>query len=86
MPEVKYWKDLAARQDLMARGREAMDGIKDQLATEQGVVAIEPDSGDHFVGATLGKANDAARKCYPDRWLYFRRLDDPRAEMILPTW
>ncbi len=86
MPEVRYWKDVSARQELVERGRNALERIKGQLAAEQGVVAIEPDSGDFFVGATLGKANEGARRRYPDRWLYFRRLDDPRAEMILPTW
>jgi len=86
MPEVRYWNDLSARQELLEKGRKALNRIKEQLSPEQGVVAIEPDSGDHFVGATLGKANDAARERYPDRWLYFRRLDDPRAEMVLPTW
>jgi hypothetical protein len=86
MPEVRYWKDPSARRELLEKGRKALDRIRERLAAEQGVVAIEVDSGDHFVGATLGKANDAARDHYPDRWLYFARLDDPRAEMILPTW
>ena len=52
----------------------------------EGVVAIEPESGDYFVGATLGKANDLAFERYPDRWLYFVRLDDPAAAMPMPTW
>ncbi|MBT5020237.1 hypothetical protein OAF42_02285 [Planctomicrobium sp.] len=30
-------------------------------------VAIEPDSGDHFIGATLSEAMQAARLEYPDR-------------------
>ena len=86
MPEVRYWTDASARQELMEKGRRALERIEGKLVSKQGVVAIEPDSGDHFLGATLGKANDAAREHYPDRWLYFRRLDNPRAEMILPTW
>jgi hypothetical protein len=49
-------------------------------------VAIEPESGDYFVGATLGKANAAAYEKYPDVWVYFARLDDPEAAIALPTW
>ena len=30
-------------------------------------VAIEPDSGDHFVAASFGEAVAAARTAYPDR-------------------
>jgi hypothetical protein len=86
MPEVRYWSDVSARRELVEKGREAFERIKGQLQVERGVVAIEVDSGDHFVGTTLGRANEGARVRYPDRWLYFRRLDDPKAEMILPTW
>jgi hypothetical protein len=48
--------------------------------------AIEPESGDWFLGATLGQANDAAYLGHPDKWLYFCRLDDSGAEIVLPTW
>jgi len=86
MAETKYWEDESAREALIARGRAVMDGIRDRLADEQGVVAIEPDSGAFFCGATLGKANDAAYRHYPDRWLYFARVDDPDAQIVLPAW
>ena len=86
MPETKYWKDEAAREALIAGGRAIMDRIKDELGAEHGVVAIEPESGAYFCATTLGKANDAAYRQYPDRWLYFVRLDDPDAEIVLPTW
>ena len=86
MPEVRYWSDESARQGLLERGRETLERVRAQLAGQSGVVAIEPESGDWYVGATLGQANDAAYARYPDRWVYFCRLDDPEAEIALPTW
>ena len=90
MPEIRYWSDEGARQGLMEQGRQVRERIQAQLAAhargQSGVVAIEPESGDWFVGATLGQANAAAYARYPDRWVYFCRLDDPDAEIVLPTW
>jgi hypothetical protein len=86
MPDVRYWSNEEARQALLERGRLAYERIQGQLSGQSGVVAIEPDSGDYFVGPSLGKANDAAYARHPDCWLYFVRLDDPAAEIILPTW
>jgi hypothetical protein len=86
MPDIVYWNDKGAREALLEKGRAVYVRIREQLGEQSGVVAIEPESGDHFVGRTLGQANDAAYVKYPDRWLYFCRLDDPSAEMALPTW
>jgi hypothetical protein len=86
MPDVRYWKDEKARQALLEKGRQALARIQGELADQNGVVAIEPESGVYWVGRTLGKANDAAYVHCPDCWLYFCRLDDPGAEMLLPTW
>ena len=86
MPDTVYWNDKRAREALMEKGREVYTRIRRQLGEQGGVVAIEPESEDHFVGRTLGQANDAAYEKHPDRWLYFCRLDDPSAEMVLPTW
>lgn len=86
MPETKYWFDQAARRAFMDRGRAALNQIADELAGCQGVVAIEPESGAYYVASTLGKANNAAYDKHPDQWMYFARLDDPSAEIALPTW
>jgi hypothetical protein len=86
MPELIYWDDHEARQALLEKGRVAFAQIAGQLRDQGGVVAIEPHSGTYFWGPTLGKANDGAYAQYPDRWLYFVRLDDPGSEVILPTW
>ena len=37
-------------------------------------VAIEPESGDYFLGKTLTEATQAARKSYPDRWTHAMRV------------
>ena len=37
-------------------------------------VAIEPESGDYFLGATLSEASRAARQKYPDRLTHVMRV------------
>lgn len=37
-------------------------------------VAIEPESGDYFLGHTLNEATRAARKTYPDRMTHVMRI------------
>ena len=86
MTDIAFWKDPVARQAFLAQGQKVFQRIQDQLQNRSGVVAIEPQSGDFFVGATLGQANRAAFARYPDQWLYFVRIDNPEAELPLPTW
>jgi len=86
MADTAMYKDKKARQAFIAKGAEIFDGIKGELQGQDGVVAIEPESGDYFVGQTLGAANDAAFARYPDGWVYFVRLDDPEAAIMLVTW
>ena len=42
-------------------------------------VAVEPDSGDYFLGNTLSEAIQAARKAYPDRISFALRVGHPSA-------
>ena len=42
-------------------------------------VAVEPDSGDYFLGETLSEAILAARKVYPDRISFALRIGHPTA-------
>lgn len=86
MADTALYKDKKAHQAFIAKGEEVFDGIKDKLQGQEGVVAIEPKSGEYFVGKTLGAANDAAFAKYPDNWMYFVRLDDPNAAIPLATW
>jgi hypothetical protein len=88
MADISIWKDKDARADFVAKGKEAFAGIKEELEGREGavVVAIEPASGDYFVGETLGQADRAAYEHYADQWVYFVRVDDPQAAIPLPTW
>ena len=86
MADVSLYTDKDKRKAFAAKGKAVFEGVRARLEGQAGVVAIEPESGDYFVGATLGKANDAAFGKYPDQWLYFVRLDDPESAMPLPTW
>ena len=60
MTDVTLWQDPVARQAFLAQGQMIFRRIRDQLEDCSGIVAIEPQSGDFFVGATLGQANRAA--------------------------
>lgn len=62
----------------LARRAEAFyaDRLKVTLeATHHGeYVAIDPDTGDYFLGKTLLEAGRAARAAHPDRWCYGIRI------------
>jgi hypothetical protein len=86
MADVSIWKDKKAREAFIAKGKEVFEKIKGELAEDAVIVAIEPESGDYFVGKTLGRANRAAFEKYPDQWVYYVRVDNPGAAVPLPTW
>jgi hypothetical protein len=86
MADTALYKDKKARQAFIAKGKEIFEELKGELQGQEGVVAIEPESGDYFMGKTLGAANDAAFAKYPDAWVYFVRPDDPEAAIMLVTW
>jgi len=85
-PAMAMYQDKAVREAFIAKAKEVFERIKGELEGQEGIVAIEPESGDYFVGKTLGKANDAAFQKHPDKWLYFVRLDNPEAALPLRTW
>jgi hypothetical protein len=86
MADVTMWQDKKVQAEFKSKAQARLEAIQAELKGQAGVVAIEPESGDFFVGATLGKANDAAYERYPDVWVYFARLDDTGAAIALPTW
>jgi hypothetical protein len=86
MADVTMWQDKTVKAEFEARGRARLKEVSAELAGKTGVVAIEPESGDYFVGETLGKADAVAFVKYPDKWVYFARLDNPEAAIALPTW
>ena len=88
MPDIAIWQDKKQRQAFVAKGTKVFEERREELSQrgEVSVVAIEPTSGEVFVGRTLGEANRAASERYLDKWIYFVRLDDPTAAMPLPAW
>jgi hypothetical protein len=86
MADVAMWTDKDVRTEFETKAKARLAELQEELAGKTGVVAIEPESGEFFVGDTLGKADAAAYSRYPDVWVYFARLDDPQAAMALPTW
>jgi len=88
MADISIWQDQEARQAFIAKGQGVFERIRGELEGREDavIVAIEPESGDYFVGATLGRADRAAFEQYPDRWMYFVRVDEPEAAIPLPTW
>ena len=86
MADVAMWQDKAVRAAFEDKARARLEELQAELEGQAGVVAIEPESGDYFVGATLGKADASAYAKYPDTWVYFARLDDATAAIALPTW
>ena len=86
MADVTMWTDKKVKAAFEAKARARLEALEAELAGKEGVVAIEPKSGDYFVGATLGKADAAAYAQYPDEWVYFARLDATEAAIALPTW
>ncbi|MBN1886433.1 MAG: hypothetical protein JW850_00520 [Thermoflexales bacterium] len=86
MADVTLWQDKKARAEFEAKAKALLKNLLPKLESQTGVIAIEPGSGDYFVGATLGKADAAAYAKYPDEWVYFVRLDNPEAAIALATW
>jgi hypothetical protein len=83
---MDMYRDKATREAFAAQAKEVYEKIRGELEEKEGLVAVEPESGDYFVGQTLGQANDAAFAKYPDYWVYFMRIDNPEAAMPLKTW
>jgi hypothetical protein len=86
MADVAMWTDKKVKAEFERKGKARLEELQAELEGQTGVVAIEPQSGEYFVGATLGKANAAAFASHPDTWLYFVRLDDLEAAIALPAW
>ena len=80
--------DEHERATFIARGLEAYERIKGKLEAEhQGeIVAIRPETGEHFVGRTLTKANQEAFAADGDAWYLFVRIGEPDAHIPLHAW
>ena len=63
--------------DLVRRAKAIYEkGLKEELERSQpnAFVAIEPDSGDYFLGTTLHDASEAALRAHPERRTYVVRV------------
>ena len=80
--------EKAQREEFITKGKEVYESLKGELepAHEGEIVAIHPDSGDHFLGKTLNEADGHAFAKYPDEWLYFVRIGSQEADLPLKTW
>lgn len=70
-----------------ARRADALyEKLREQLEKEypEEIVAIEPDSGDYFVGEDRREAEKKARAKYPDKILFRRRIGPNPAVIHLP--
>lgn len=58
--------------------------LREQLESSHAnaFVAIEPDSGEHFLGTTLSEAIQAARRAHPDRLSFALRVGQASAVNI----
>lgn len=68
--------------DVARRATEIYDTrLRDTLEAEHrnAFVAVEPDSGDHFLGDTLSEAILAAREVHPDKISFALRIGHPSA-------
>jgi len=93
MADELHWENLNDRdfgiemEDFLARSKEIYLSIQEELKSEHAgeVVAIDPESGNYFLGKTLGEADERAFAKYPDKLLCFVRISS-RAVMPLKTW
>ena len=68
--------------DVARRATEIYDTrLRDRLEAEHrnAFVAVEPDSGDHFLGDTLSEAILAAREVHPKKISFALRIGHPSA-------
>jgi hypothetical protein len=80
--------DKAIREEFITKGKAVYDSLKDNLEPDHAneIVAIHPESGEHFLGETLNEADEKAFAKYPDEWLYFVRVGSADAALPLKTW
>ncbi len=80
--------EKAQRQEFVAAANAVYDRLEDDLesAHEGEIVAIHPQSGEHFLGQTLNEADEKAFASHPDSWLYFVRIGSPEVSLPLKTW
>jgi len=93
MADELHWESLNERDfgidmdAFLAKSKEIYLSIRKELESEHTgeIVAIDPESGDYFLGETLGEADEKAFAKYPDKLLCFVRIGSG-VVMPLKTW
>lgn len=93
MTDELNWENLNERDfgvnmdEFITRSKEMYLSIREEMESEHEgeIVAIDPESGDYFLGKTLGEADEKAFAKYPDKLLCFVRIGS-RAVMPLKAW
>lgn len=85
---MAMYKNKATRQAFIGKGLEIYNSLKGQIepAHADEIIAIEPSSGDHVLGKTLGEANQNMFVKHPDTWVLFVRVGNTDACLPLRTW
>lgn len=88
MDIVAMHKDKKAQAEFARKAMQIYEAHRAEWEAQYAghIVAIDVDSGDFFIGPTLGKANDLAYAKYPDKWIYFVRIGEPERAIALRTW
>jgi hypothetical protein len=69
------------KEEFTAKGKAVYEQIKADLEPKYKgkFVAIEPESGDYFLGETMAEADEKGREKYPDKLFFFTRVGYPAA-------
>ena len=67
------------KQELASRGKQIYAVLREKLEPEHKgrIVAIDPDTGDYFLGNTLFEADKKARQKYPGKVFYAVKIGYP---------
>ena len=85
---LAMYQDKKVREAFTAKAMEVYGRHKGRLepARNGEIIAIEPETGDHVVGRTLGKADKAMFALHPDKWVLFVRVGEADRQIALKTW
>ncbi len=86
MADVAMWTDKKVKAEFEAKARSLWEELQPELEGQEGMVAIEPESGEYFRGRHPGQSR-RSRLCPAPRHLgLFCAPGQPRGAIALPTW
>lgn len=74
-------------EEFTKKGKAVYEKLRDKLEPKYKgkFIAIEPETGDYFLGDTMTEADRKGREKYPDKLFFFTRVGYPAA-VILRRW